>query len=81
MTKPLWKRIVALGDGVPDSELAAIPPDLSANVDHYLYGADKQPHDHIADASKMVYPTRMLNMDTGEITTVDLADWFPWLRP
>lgn len=29
--------------GVPDEDLAKLPPDLSENHDHYLYGVRKRP--------------------------------------
>lgn len=39
---PLWRRIVAIGESVPESEWQGVPPDLSRNLDHYLYGAEHQ---------------------------------------
>ena len=32
----------AIWGEVPDEELAKLPPDLSANLDHYLYGTPKR---------------------------------------
>jgi len=32
----------AIWSEVPDEELAKLPPDLSANLDHYLYGTPKR---------------------------------------
>ena len=41
---PIWEKIQAIMDDVPDEVLANIPTDGSINVDHYLYGAlKKQP--------------------------------------
>jgi hypothetical protein len=39
---PMWQRIVELGKSVPASEWTNVPKDLAANVDHYLYGAQKK---------------------------------------
>jgi Arc/MetJ-type ribon-helix-helix transcriptional regulator len=40
---PIWEVIVALGEAVPPEAWANVPTDLSKQVDHYLYGAPKQP--------------------------------------
>ena len=32
----------AIWSAVPEEELAKLPPDLSANLDHYLYGTPKR---------------------------------------
>ncbi len=37
----VWKTIVRLGLEVPEEEWSRLPPDLSSNVDHYLYGSPK----------------------------------------
>jgi hypothetical protein len=37
------KRLAAIGDRVPDRALVDVPTDSARNVDHYLYGAPKQP--------------------------------------
>jgi len=39
--KPIWEIAEKIASTVPDSEWAKVPPDLSKNVDHYLYGALK----------------------------------------
>ena len=41
-TEPIWETIVRLGQQIPEEDLANIPPDLSRNLDHYLYGAPKE---------------------------------------
>jgi hypothetical protein len=39
--KPIWEIAEEIAATVPDSEWAKVPPDLSKNVDHYLYGSSK----------------------------------------
>lgn len=39
--KPLVEAIDDLMAGVPDEALAAVPTDLAAEHDHYLYGTPK----------------------------------------
>lgn len=39
---PIWDKIQAIMQDVPDEVLARIPTDGSINVDHYLYGARKK---------------------------------------
>lgn len=39
--RPIWEVIAELGATVADEEWAKVPPDLSKNLDHYLYGAPK----------------------------------------
>jgi predicted DNA-binding antitoxin AbrB/MazE fold protein len=39
---PVWERIAALTADAPPEELAKLPPDGAANIDHYLYGARKR---------------------------------------
>ena len=38
---PVWERIVALTADAPPEELAKIPTDGAAQIDHYLYGTPK----------------------------------------
>jgi hypothetical protein len=40
--KPIWQIALELGATVPDEEWAKVPPDLSVNLDHYLYGVPKK---------------------------------------
>ena len=40
--RPFWEYWIEASNRIPDEELAKIPPDLSRNLDHYLYGASKQ---------------------------------------
>ena len=40
--RPIWQIALELGATVPDEEWAKVPPDLSVNLDHYLYGAPKK---------------------------------------
>jgi hypothetical protein len=37
-----WADINRIADSVPPEEWAKLPPDLSSNLDHYLYGAPKR---------------------------------------
>ncbi len=39
--RPIWERIVALTADAPVEELAKLPADGAAQLDHYLYGAPK----------------------------------------
>lgn len=39
---PIWDKIQAIMQDVPDEVLGNIPTDGSVNVDHYLYGARKK---------------------------------------
>lgn len=41
---PIWERLVSIGAAVPDDAWNAVPTDLSANVNHYLYGGKKDRH-------------------------------------
>ena len=41
MVHPLIRLAEKARAGIPLEELAAIPPDLSKNLDHYLYGHPK----------------------------------------
>ena len=40
--KPIWDVAAEIAASVPDEEWAKVPADLSANLDHYLYGAPKE---------------------------------------
>jgi hypothetical protein len=40
--KPLWERLVSLGQEVPEEEWAKLPTDLSRNFEHYTYGSPKE---------------------------------------
>ncbi len=40
--RSLEEKIAAIMADVPDEEWAKLPPDLSDNLDHYIYGAPKQ---------------------------------------
>jgi hypothetical protein len=41
---PIWERLVSIGTAAPTDAWETIPTDLSANVDHYLYGGKKDRH-------------------------------------
>jgi predicted DNA-binding antitoxin AbrB/MazE fold protein len=36
---PIWEQIIALTADAPPEEIAKVPPDGAAELDHYLYGA------------------------------------------
>jgi hypothetical protein len=40
-SRPMWERIVAIGQAVPLEAWEMIPTDLATNLDHYLYGSPK----------------------------------------
>ena len=40
--KPIWEVFGEIAASIPDEEMRKIPPDASANVDHYLYGAPRR---------------------------------------
>lgn len=42
-TTPIWERIVNAARAIPDDERARLPADAPENLDHYLYGAPRQP--------------------------------------
>jgi len=44
-SRPIWEIAEELSATIPDEEWAKIPPDLSKNLDHYLYGAPKKEDD------------------------------------
>ena len=37
-----WQRFLEASHHIPDEELDQLPPDLAAQVDHYIYGTPKQ---------------------------------------
>jgi hypothetical protein len=39
---PIWEVITELMQDIPEEELQRLPPDLSENLDHYLYGTPKR---------------------------------------
>jgi antitoxin component of MazEF toxin-antitoxin module len=41
--QPIWERIAALAADAPPEEIAKLPPDGAAQIDHYLYGHPKRP--------------------------------------
>ena len=41
--KPIWEQFAEAFDDVPDEEIARLPTDLAAQVDHYVYGLPKRP--------------------------------------
>ena len=41
-SKPIWQIVSEIGDNVPEAELRKIPTDSSMNLDHYLYGREKE---------------------------------------
>jgi hypothetical protein len=40
---PIWEQIIALTADAPEEELAKLPVDGAAQIDHYLYGTPKTP--------------------------------------
>ena len=41
--KPIWQKIVEIGQVVPQSEWRKqLPRDFACNAEHYMYGAPKQ---------------------------------------
>jgi predicted DNA-binding antitoxin AbrB/MazE fold protein len=38
---PIWERILALTADAPPEEVAKVPSDGAAQIDHYLYGTPK----------------------------------------
>jgi hypothetical protein len=34
-----WEVPLQIGASIPEAEWSKVPPDLAANIDHYLYGA------------------------------------------
>lgn len=41
--KPIWEQFADAFSDVPEEELARLPTDLAAQVDHYIYGLPKRP--------------------------------------
>lgn len=39
---PIWERLAALTADAPPEEIAKLPPDGAAEIDHYLYGTPKR---------------------------------------
>ncbi len=39
---PHWERIIAMTADAPPEELAKLPADGAAQIDHYLYGTPKR---------------------------------------
>jgi hypothetical protein len=39
--KSMWRKLVEIGDQLPEVERARLPADASENLDHYLYGAPR----------------------------------------
>jgi hypothetical protein len=39
---PIWEEIAKLGKQVSEKDWAKVPTDLAKNLDHYLYGGDKE---------------------------------------
>jgi hypothetical protein len=40
--QPFWQRFLKASRRIPDEELDQLPPDLAAQVDHYIYGTPKR---------------------------------------
>ncbi|MGI9166201.1 MAG: hypothetical protein ACR2G5_07425 [Pyrinomonadaceae bacterium] len=40
--RPIWEIVEELGRSIPDHEWDKLPKDASVNLDHYLYGREKQ---------------------------------------
>ena len=40
--KPFWQKALEASQRIPDDELDHLPPDLAAQVDHYIYGTPKR---------------------------------------
>ncbi len=41
-SKPIWEIFEEASRDIPDEELARLPTDLAAQVDHYVYGLPKR---------------------------------------
>jgi len=39
---PFWKKALEASERIPEAELDRLPPDLAAQVDHYIYGTPKR---------------------------------------
>jgi len=40
--KPIWKQFAEAFNDVPEEDIARLPTDLAAQVDHYIYGLPKR---------------------------------------
>ena len=40
--QPFWQKALEASQRIPDAELDHLPPDLAAQVDHYIYGTPKR---------------------------------------
>ena len=40
--QPFWQRFLEASRRIPDEELDQLPPDLAAQVDHYIYRTPKR---------------------------------------
>lgn len=40
--KPIWEIFEEASQAIPEEELARLPTDLAAQVDHYIYGLPKR---------------------------------------
>ena len=40
--RPFWQRFLEASRRIPDEELEPLPPDLAAQVGHYIYGTPKR---------------------------------------
>jgi hypothetical protein len=40
--KPFWQKALEASQRIPEAELDHLPPDLAAQVDHYIYGTPKR---------------------------------------
>ena len=40
--KPIWEQFAEVFNDVPEEDIARLPTDLAAQVDHYIYGLPKR---------------------------------------
>jgi hypothetical protein len=40
--KPIWEQFADVFKDVPEEDIARLPTDLAAQVDHYIYGLPKR---------------------------------------
>jgi hypothetical protein len=40
-SRPVWESVIELGESLPPEVWDGVPKDLSANLDHYLYGKQR----------------------------------------
>ena len=65
---PLWKRLVELGEQVPDAEWANVPTDLSVTLRRYLYGGEQAlPAPLPEDAPVMEWEVRVVGSGGGYV--------------